>query len=181
MWRVLQMVIVRKLHGILTRYQWVNFSIGLWAVSFRYVWYVFLMGQWLCCCSSMGQDGSVELEMAWIGPAVVDLQCLQKYGCPTGMPSLDWPAKLLHIYRSRRFHRTSNGVNWSSSFRFWSYSTRKVRMDRWADGKTSARKDGWTETYFIVPPTFLQKAWEQKTCKDATEWLKLIDLLEMWQ
>ena len=34
-------------------------------------------GQWPYHCSSTGQDSSIELEIIWIGPVVVGLQCLQ--------------------------------------------------------------------------------------------------------
>ena len=46
-----------------------------------------LTGQWPCCCTSKGQDGCIELEMAWIIPVVVKLQSPQEFGCPTGIPA----------------------------------------------------------------------------------------------
>ena len=37
-----------------------------------------------------GQDGSLELEMEQIGPAVVHLQHPQEFRCPTGIPARAW-------------------------------------------------------------------------------------------
>ena len=56
-----------------------------------------LRGQWPHRCTSMGQDGSIELEMARIGPTVVEIQHQQEFGCPTGIPRRTqrhrWPCR----------------------------------------------------------------------------------------
>ena len=45
-------------------------------------------GWWPCHCTSTGQHGSIELEMALIGPATVELYHPQGFWCPTDNPTL---------------------------------------------------------------------------------------------
>ena len=61
-------------------------------------------------------DGSLELEMALIGPVVDELQHPQELGCPTGMLECAWQVNylmtlLLHIYGPRWIYGTWDGVN----------------------------------------------------------------------
>ena len=44
--------------------------------------------KWPCFCTSTGQDGSMELETAWIGPVVVELQCPQNWGAQLACPNV---------------------------------------------------------------------------------------------
>ena len=83
-----------------------------------------------CHCTFMGLDGSMELEMVWIDPAVVEIQCPQRLGCPTACPKVPDGQMILplHICRPRQFHRTWNGANWP------------IWKDRWMDGWKDRRR-----------------------------------------
>ena len=56
-------------------------------------------GQWQWHSSSRGQDSSIELEMAWISPGIVESQHPQEFGCPTAfLQGPDGPiTMLLHV------------------------------------------------------------------------------------
>ena len=83
---------------------WVNPAV-VWGTASASIWMLNgnpwkgLPGQWpCCCCTSTGQDGSIELEMAWIGP--------------------NWLMTMpLHIYGPRKFHTNWYSANKSSGCR----------------------------------------------------------------
>ena len=60
----------------------------------------------------MGQDSSIELNMEWISPAVEELQGVQVFGCPTGMPQIDpMTMPLLHTYGPKHPDSQVHGAN----------------------------------------------------------------------
>ena len=118
------------------------------------------------------QDASTELEMVQIGPAVVELHCLQELKCLIGMPGLDGPNRpmMLHISGSSWSHRTWDRVNQ------WSYSVCKVvaigEKDRW--------KDRWKNgNYFIASLIFFGKLGDMynDTSSIGIQYLTLMTLI----
>ena len=104
-----------------------------------------LTDECLCCCTSMGQDGSIELEMRWIGLVVAELQHL-RYS-PEG--SDEQMRMWLQIYGPRQY-----GANRSSG------------CPQSRDGQT----DGSGERLFYNPITFLRKSRGQQR-----QWKKYLE------
>ena len=71
------------------------------------------MGQWPYPCTSMDQDGPIELEMTQIGQAVTELQRVQEFLCWLEFlqGTIGSTTTPLHIYESRCFLRTWDDAN----------------------------------------------------------------------
>ena len=94
-----------------------------------------LMDWWPYCCTYMGWDCSIGLEMVTIGLAVVELQCTQEFGCSIRIPGLMGPMTMpLHLYRPWWSHRTSDGVDHLSSCGVTA-TTKLWQMDGQMDGR----------------------------------------------
>ena len=89
------------------------------------------MGQWPCRCTSTGKYGFTKLMMEWIGPAVVELECRQEFGCPVGLPRrARWindhavahiQAKM--VLQNIRWANPFNGCGVTASVRIWVANT----------------------------------------------------------
>ena len=73
----------------------------------------------------LGWDAFMELQMAGISPAVVELQCWQDLGCPTGMPKHARQANDLAIEHLRAETDPWNLRWYESAVQLWSYSVHK--------------------------------------------------------
>ena len=116
-----------------------------------------LMGQWSYCCIFMGQDSAIEIEMAWIGPSVAELQHPKKSGCPTRISERAWWPMTMHCTSMDQngsielvMEQNSQVVVELHHPKFW--------MDGWTDGRKEGRTERWiNKDYFIVFLTFLWK------------------------
>ena len=114
----------------------------------------------------------MELKIERIGQRVVEVQCLQEFGCQTGMPGSTWCANdhvVLHIYGPKWFHRTWDESNRSSDCGVEASAIIWVLVVM--PGRTQQANDHVTEHLFFIPPYFSLE--RQGTTNRHARWLWL--------
>ena len=122
---------------------------------------------------------TLELKIERIGQRVVKVQCLQEFGCQTGMPGSTWCANdhvVLHIYGPKWFHRTWDESNRSSDCGVEASAIIWVPVVM--PGRTQQANDHVTEHLFFSPPYFSLE--RQGTTNRHARWLWLCHKCVYW-